>query len=166
MAPQRNESPRWRIIPALLSWSVPTNQLRALRYRKLALQEPDKEKAQRLQLLADEADRGVLCSVEWTLHGSKIAIPIKSNEAKARTPYICENDLGWLTSAISARCLIMRGPCPVRRAIRCSSVAGSSAHHRQGSLGLLCIDMQHIKRIGEFVRHLHAPFPSRLELAI
>ena len=50
---------------------------RALRYRKLALQEPDKENAQLLQLLADEADRGVLCSVEWTRHGSKIEIPIK-----------------------------------------------------------------------------------------
>src|SRR5450631_1568348 len=33
-------------------------------------------------------------------------------------------------------------------------------------LGLLCIDVQHIKRIGEFVRHLHAPFPSGLELAV
>ena len=40
------------------------NQSRALRYRKLALQEPDKENAQLLQLLADEADRGVLCTVE------------------------------------------------------------------------------------------------------
>jgi hypothetical protein len=68
---------------------------RALRYRKLALQEPHKENAQLLQLLADEADRVVLCSVDWTRHGSKIEIPIKSSEAKARTPHICENDLGW-----------------------------------------------------------------------
>jgi hypothetical protein len=59
---------------------------RAVRYRRLALQEPDKEKAQLLQLLADEADRGVLRAVEWTRHGSKIEIPIKSSEAKARTP--------------------------------------------------------------------------------
>ena len=58
------------------------NRSRAMRYRKLALQEPDKEKAQLLQLLADEADRGVLCSVEWTRHGSKIEIPIKSNEVR------------------------------------------------------------------------------------
>ena len=50
------------------------NQSRVLRYRKLALQEPDKEKAQLLQLLADEADRGVLCSVEWTRHGSTIEV--------------------------------------------------------------------------------------------
>ncbi len=55
---------------------------RALRYRKLALQEPDKENSQLLQLLADEADRGVLCSVEWTRHGTKIEIPIKSSEAR------------------------------------------------------------------------------------
>jgi hypothetical protein len=59
------------------------NQSRVLRYRKLALREPDKEKAQLLQLLADEADRGVLCSVEWTRHGSTIQVPIKSSETKA-----------------------------------------------------------------------------------
>jgi hypothetical protein len=59
------------------------NQSRALKYRKLALQEPDKEKAQLLQLLADEADRDVLCSVEWTRLGSKIEVPIRSSEAKA-----------------------------------------------------------------------------------
>jgi hypothetical protein len=59
------------------------NQSRVLRYRKLALQEPDKEKAQLLQLLADEADRGVLCSVEWTRYGSTIEVPIKSSETKA-----------------------------------------------------------------------------------
>ena len=59
------------------------NHTRALKYRKLALQEPDKEKAQLLQLLADEADRGVLCSVEWTRHGSTIEVPFKSSETKA-----------------------------------------------------------------------------------
>ena len=59
------------------------DQSRALRYRKLALQEPDKEKAQLLQLLADEADRGVLCAVEWTRHSPKVKIPIKSSEARS-----------------------------------------------------------------------------------
>jgi hypothetical protein len=68
---------------------------RAVRYRRLALQEPDKENAQLLRLIADESDRGVLCAVEWTVHGSQIEIPIKSSEVKARTPHICENDLGW-----------------------------------------------------------------------
>ena len=59
------------------------NQSRSLRYRKLALQEPDKENAQLLQLLADEADRGVLCAVEWTRHSPKVKIPIKSSEARS-----------------------------------------------------------------------------------
>ena len=85
---------------------------RALRYRKLALQEPDKENAQLLQLLADEADRGVLCSVEWTRHGSKIEIPIKSSEAKARTPHIRENDLGWFDMRDLRRGARSRGALP------------------------------------------------------
>jgi hypothetical protein len=56
---------------------------RAVRYRKLALQEPDKENAQLLRLIADESERGVLCTVEWTRHGStKTEIPIKSSEGK------------------------------------------------------------------------------------
>jgi hypothetical protein len=38
---------------------------RAARYRRLALAEPDKEKAELLRLLADEADRGVLVTTEW-----------------------------------------------------------------------------------------------------
>jgi hypothetical protein len=58
------------------------NQSRALRYRKLALQEPDKENAQLLQLLADEEGRGVLCTVEWTRHSSKIEIPINSTKPR------------------------------------------------------------------------------------
>ena len=88
------------------------NQLRALRYRKLALQEPDKDKAQLLQLLADEADRGVLCAVEWTRRGSKIEVPIKSSEAKARTPHICENDLGWFDMRDLGAVLDHEGPLP------------------------------------------------------
>jgi hypothetical protein len=38
---------------------------RALRYRRLALAEQDNEKVRLLQLIADEADRGVLCTAEW-----------------------------------------------------------------------------------------------------
>jgi hypothetical protein len=37
---------------------------RAARYRRLALQEPDTQKAKLLHLIADEADRGVLCTAE------------------------------------------------------------------------------------------------------
>jgi hypothetical protein len=37
---------------------------RALRYRKLALAKPDKDKATLLNRIADEAERGVLCTVD------------------------------------------------------------------------------------------------------
>jgi hypothetical protein len=40
---------------------------RAIRYRRLALAEQDSEKARLLQLIADEADRGVLFTAEWIL---------------------------------------------------------------------------------------------------
>jgi hypothetical protein len=39
---------------------------RAVRYRRLALQEADAEKAKLLQSIADEAERGILCTAEWT----------------------------------------------------------------------------------------------------
>ena len=55
---------------------------RSIRYRRLALAEPDVENARLLRLLADEADRGILCTVEWAPRGSKIEIPVKPNEAK------------------------------------------------------------------------------------
>ena len=37
---------------------------RAVRYRRLALAEPDKARAALLQKIADEAERGVLCTVD------------------------------------------------------------------------------------------------------
>lgn len=37
---------------------------RAVRYRRLALAEPDKAKATLLLKIADEAERGVLCTVD------------------------------------------------------------------------------------------------------
>jgi len=40
---------------------------RAVRYRRLALAEPDKAKAALLQKIADEAERGVLCTVDRAL---------------------------------------------------------------------------------------------------
>ncbi len=43
------------------------NHDRAVRYRRLALAEPDKAKAALLQKIADEAERGVLCTVDRTL---------------------------------------------------------------------------------------------------
>jgi hypothetical protein len=38
---------------------------RAVRYRRLALAEEDKEKADLLYKLADEADKGVLVTADW-----------------------------------------------------------------------------------------------------
>ena len=54
---------------------------RAVRYRRLALAEPDIENARLLRLLADEADRGVLFTVEHSRH-DKIEIPIKSGDGR------------------------------------------------------------------------------------
>jgi len=58
---------------------------RAVRYRKLALVEQDNEKAQLLRQLADEADRGVLFTVQNSGH-DKIEIPIKSGDGKKNMP--------------------------------------------------------------------------------
>jgi hypothetical protein len=38
---------------------------RAVRYRRLALAEQDREKADLLHRIADEADQGVLFTAEW-----------------------------------------------------------------------------------------------------
>ena len=50
------------------------NQDRAVRYRRLALAEPDKANAALLLKIADEAERGVLCTAEQTprQHGPDI----------------------------------------------------------------------------------------------
>jgi hypothetical protein len=47
----------------------------------LALAEQDNERAQLLRRIADEADRGVLFTVEHSRH-DKIEIPIKSGGGK------------------------------------------------------------------------------------
>lgn len=43
------------------------SMMRAVRYRRLALVETDAEKARVLQLIAEEADRGVLFTAEWLI---------------------------------------------------------------------------------------------------
>jgi hypothetical protein len=48
---------------------------RAARYRRLALQEPDSQKAKLLQLIADEADRGVLCTAELIKPRAHVELP-------------------------------------------------------------------------------------------
>jgi hypothetical protein len=59
---------------------------RAVRYRRLALTEGDKTKAHLLLKLADECDRGLLCTAEWlSLRLSrKNAQPTKEGESEAR----------------------------------------------------------------------------------
>ena len=54
---------------------------RAVRYRRLALAEPDKAKAALLQKIADEAERGVLCTVDrkQPVAEVEIAKPLNSN---------------------------------------------------------------------------------------
>jgi hypothetical protein len=42
---------------------------RAVRYRRLALAEEEKAKADLLLKLADECDRGLLCTAEWRSAG-------------------------------------------------------------------------------------------------
>jgi hypothetical protein len=54
---------------------------RAIRYRRLAIIEQDNEKAELLQLIADEADRGILFTVDHSRH-DKIEIPMKSGDGK------------------------------------------------------------------------------------
>jgi hypothetical protein len=44
----------------------PKNHARAVRYRQLALAEPDRAKAAVLLTIADEAERDVLCTVDST----------------------------------------------------------------------------------------------------
>lgn len=41
------------------------SNLRAVKYRRLALAEPDPVKAQLLHLLAEEAERGIFVTSDW-----------------------------------------------------------------------------------------------------
>jgi hypothetical protein len=65
---------------------------RAVRYRRLARAEKDKAKADLLHKLADECDRGLLCTAEWisARPSLKNEQPPKAGDAKAqhgRDPY-------------------------------------------------------------------------------
>jgi hypothetical protein len=90
---------------------------RAIRYRRLALVEQDNEKAQLLRQIADEADRGVLFTVEHSRH-DKIEIPIKSGDGKkmteiARKPIVgklVDGKKCWRTSAAASCKNLVRQP--------------------------------------------------------
>ena len=60
--------------------------VRAIRYRRLALAEKDKTTADLLFKLADESDRGTLCTSEWL--STRLSLndkqPLNAGDAKVR----------------------------------------------------------------------------------
>ena len=54
---------------------MPMSNALAIRYRRLALATEDKAIADLLLKLADECDRGLLCTAEWSS-----ALPFRKNE--------------------------------------------------------------------------------------
>ena len=67
---------------------------RAARYRRLALASGDKADADLLLKLADECDRGILCTAEWRSARPfrKNEQPPKAEDAKARFEWNPSND--------------------------------------------------------------------------
>ena len=57
---------------------------RAVRYRRLALEQEETAKADLLLKIADESDRGLLCTAEWLLV-RRNEQPPKVEEAKDRS---------------------------------------------------------------------------------
>jgi hypothetical protein len=68
---------------------------RAVRYRRLALAAEDKDSADLLLKLADECDRGLLCTAEW-LSAARVSRkneqPPKAGDANARFEWDPYND--------------------------------------------------------------------------
>ena len=67
---------------------------RAIRYRRLALAEQDKATADLLLKLADECDRGVLCTADWLSAklSRKNEQPPKAGDANVRFEWNPLND--------------------------------------------------------------------------
>jgi hypothetical protein len=79
----------------LLRWDLDgMNSVRAIRYRRLALAEEDKAKADLLLKLADECDQGLLCTAEWrsSRPSRKNEQPPKAGDANARFEWNSLND--------------------------------------------------------------------------
>ena len=52
---------------------------RAIKYRRLALAEPDQEKVRLLHLLAEEAEQGILVTADWRRPSPiPIAVPVET----------------------------------------------------------------------------------------
>ena len=62
---ERGNSIRERGTKRLRKELMPMSNARAVRYRRLALATGDRSKADLLLKLADECDRGVLCTAAW-----------------------------------------------------------------------------------------------------
>jgi hypothetical protein len=58
-----------------------SNHIRAVRYRQLALAEPDKAKADVLYKIADEAERDVLCTVDGLRSVTPQSQPMPPNQS-------------------------------------------------------------------------------------
>ena len=74
---------------------MPMSNARAIRYRRLALATEDKAIADLLLRLADECDRGLLCTAEWASAAGlslKNEQPPKAEDAKARFEWRPSND--------------------------------------------------------------------------
>jgi hypothetical protein len=69
-----------------LGFEMPMSNARAIRYRRLALATEDKAIADLLLRLADECDRGLLCTAEWrsARPSSKNEQPLNVGNAKTR----------------------------------------------------------------------------------
>jgi hypothetical protein len=69
---------------------------RAVRYRRLALAEEDKANADLLLKLADECDRGLLCTAEWrsACPSHKDEQPPKTGDPRVRFEWEPLNDSG------------------------------------------------------------------------
>ena len=70
------------------------SSVRAIRYRRLALAEQDKATADLLLKLADECDRGVLCTADWLSAKlpRKNEQPPKAGDARVRFEWNRLND--------------------------------------------------------------------------
>jgi hypothetical protein len=84
-APSHFQELAWDVPPIRCVWSIamnPKNLALAVRYRQLALAEPDRAKAAVLLTIADEAEKDVLCTVDSTNLGyarrDEQKIPIQS----------------------------------------------------------------------------------------
>ena len=79
------------------------SNVRAIRYRRLALAQEDKATADLLLKLADECDRGLLCTAEWH---SAAWLPRKNEQQ----PKAGDARFGWELYIDQVEALFQTGP--------------------------------------------------------